>query len=103
MKGAAAKQEITKKIIDMFPGAFAYDKEIRIPWNEDGSEIQIKCALTCAKTNVSNGSDEAIPGAATANSEVPFTEVTPENFGMNQPTDEEKANVESLLEKLGLT
>ena len=29
-KGALSKQEVTKKILEVFPGSFVYDKEIRI-------------------------------------------------------------------------
>jgi hypothetical protein len=54
-RGAVAKQEIFKKLEEVFPNAFwATEKEFRIPWTEDGSEVQLKLTLTAAKDNVSH-------------------------------------------------
>ena len=41
-KGTLSKQTIAKKIMEVFSGAFEYNggKEIRIPMQEDGQEIQ---------------------------------------------------------------
>ena len=99
IKGAVAKQEVQKKILEAFPGAFAYDKEIRVPMIENGEEVQIKVVLTAAKVNVSNGADTALPGDFPSPTNAP---VTPEKTGPVAPTDEEKANVARLLSKLGL-
>ena len=46
--------------------SFTYDKEIRIPFQEDGEEIQLKCVLTCAKVSVEPNGDVAIPGEVPA-------------------------------------
>ena len=59
-KGAIAKEEVAAKILELFPNAFKYDKEIRIPIEENGETVQIKVALTCAKTNVESGADTAM-------------------------------------------
>ena len=59
-----AKEEITKKILEVFPSAFQYDKEIRIPWTENGEQVQIKLTLTAAKVMVNTGGDAAVPGGA---------------------------------------
>jgi hypothetical protein len=99
IKGAAAKVEVQKKILELFENSFSYDKEIRIPMIENGEEVQIKCTLTCAKTNVANGADTALPGDFPAPVNAP---VTPEQSGPIEPTAEEKANVSALLRKLGL-
>ena len=90
-KGAEAKQIITKKILETFEGSFQYDKEIRIPIVENGEVVQIKVTLTCAKVNVENGSDNALPeqsNVAAAN-----------NLDL---TDEEKSEVVDLISRLGL-
>ena len=52
LKGTILKKEITDKILATFEGSFLYNdgKEIRIPGLEDGQELQVKVALTCAKT-----------------------------------------------------
>lgn len=114
-KGQVAKSEITQKILQMFDGAFLYNdgKEIRIPMTEDGLDVQIKVALTCAKENVEPGDENKLPGTTTVTQN---TEDTVFHFGdtmsatvdenknikVVEPTAEEKANVKSLLEAFGL-
>lgn len=103
-KGALAKENIINKILETFEGAFKYDKEIRIPMMENGEEVQIKVALTCAKTNVDRGEDVAIPGASTVKASTTTTSATVSKVSATvaEPTEEEKKNVEDLLIKLGL-
>lgn len=94
-KGAVSKQIVTDKIIEMFPGAFIYGKELRIPMEEDGQTVEIKVALTCAKTNV--GGDGVFvdnQGQASA-----FPDATPAS---TEPTAEEKENISKLMDRLGL-
>lgn len=105
-KGALAKENIINQILASFEGAFRYDKEIRIPFMENGEEVQIKVALTCAKTNVERGQDTAIPGAemnapvkTVSNSSV----ATGKASTIVEPSAEEKKNVEDLLSRLGLS
>ena len=90
-KGAASKQDITNKILETFPGSFVYNsgKEIRIPMIEDGAQVQIKVALTCAKTNVEAGEDTAVPTANTAIVDTP------------EITEQEKKDTQILLQSLG--
>lgn len=89
-KGQIAKTEITNKILEVFDGAFVNDKEIRIPWNEGSEVVQIKVALTCAKTNIDAGEQAPMQQS---------TSVPAEN---RKITAEEKQEVDSLIEKLGL-
>lgn len=100
-RGNFAKEQIKNKILEIFPGSFLYDngKEIRVSMMEDGSPIQVKINLVCAKTNVEPDGDIAVSGEVAKT--VDATEAPPANF-MNEPTDEEKASVKSLLETLGL-
>ena len=103
VRGAEAKKEITAKILETFQGSFPYDKEIRIPIMEDGSLLQIKCVLTCAKTNVDNGGDTAIPGIKVSENNIDNRSAEPATSEfMNEPTEEEKAKVNQLLQALGL-
>ena len=92
-RGSQAKEIITNKLLETFDGSFLYNggKELRIPIMEDGSLCQIKVTLTCAKENVENGSDVAVPSASTqtASSFVPMTE-------------EEKTEVRKKITELGL-
>lgn len=103
-KGAAAKELITKKILETFEGSFMNGaKEIRIPMIEDGSVIQIKVALTCAKDNVPNPDGDSPIMAGTI--DLPTSSLGEnENMGkyMTEPTEQEKANVENLCKTLGL-
>jgi len=102
-KGSILKQEITKKILETFPNSFLYNdgKEIRINGTEEGVSLQIKVTLTCAKTPVEGGEDNALPGeknAATADVKPTGTnEKIPQ-----EPTAEEKERLTTLLNKLGL-
>lgn len=91
-KGSQAKEEITKKILEVFDGAFVNDKEIRIPWNEGSEVVQIKVTLTCAKVNIENAG-EAGPKQQTTS--VPAAED-------RKITETEKQEVNNLIEKLGL-
>ncbi len=102
-KGAVAKQEIGAKILECFEGAFYYNngKELRIPWNENGVEVQIKIAMTCAKDNVSADGEEISRPAAVASETAPSSSF-PAPHKKAEVTEEEKQNVEDLLKALGL-
>lgn len=101
VKGQALKSEITQKILAAFPGSFLYNdgKEIRIDGMEAGERIQIKVTLTASKTPVdSDGSVSTASAAGTINfEETPSVDKSP-----NEPTEEEKARLKTLLENLGL-
>ncbi len=89
-KGSIAKEQITNKILEIFPNAFIYGgKELRIPIEENGEIVEIKVALTCAKVNVGNAteSEQAPPSTSPVS---------------DMPTEEEIANVKNLMERLGL-
>lgn len=107
-RGAVSKQEVAKKILSTFEGAFLYndEKEIRVPLMEDGELIQIKVTLTAAKENVNPGDDNALPGenTTTLTSDGPvFTHtISKEETKIVEPTEEEKNNVKDLLASLGL-
>lgn len=93
-RGAWSKEQVWNKILETFPGSFVNEKEIRIPMIENGDRIEIKVTLTCAKTNVGDGAaNEATQGVEAAVSAP--TKVLP-------PSEEEKAQVNNLLAKLGL-
>ena len=103
-RGTESKERITNQILATFPGAFKYDKEIRIPVEENGEIIQIKVALTAAKVNVEAGGDTALPGSvkvAPSNTATVSRPAEPTRTIM-QPTADEKHNVEELLSVLGL-
>ena len=101
-KGAIAKEKIREKILNTFEGSFIYNsgKEIRIPIDEEGNEVQIKVALTCAKDNVSPEGE--VIRAAAAPSEEGLVNSFPAPHKIAEVTEEEKQNVEDLLKTLGL-
>ena len=99
VKGTILKKEITDKILEVFPGSFLYNdgKEIRIPGMEDGQLIQVKVALTCAKTNVEQNGENALPGEVMPTSAIDSTPQTTVEI-----SQEEKDNVKKLMASLGL-
>ena len=66
---------------------------------EAGEEVQIKCTLTCAKTNVESGMDKATPGDFPTPVNAPVTQPSAEPI---KPSAEEKQAVADLLRSLGL-
>ena len=94
-RGAEAKQIITDKILQTFEGAFIYGKEIRVPLQENGERVEIKVTLTCAKENVGgNDNDFTIKQEDAENMVAKAVSAI--------PTAEEKANIATLMERLGL-
>lgn len=96
-KGQNSKQDATQKILDLFPNSFIYEKEIRIPYQEDNENIQLKCLLTCAKVNVGENDDVMVPGETLTKND--STNEKPITYA---PTQEEKDRVKNLLESFGL-
>ena len=99
-RGANEKLEIQKKILEMFPGAFPYDKHIRVPMGD----VQIKITLTAAKDIVGAGADTAVPGEKVEvvtglSADGPATSQRTE---MREPTEAEKKNISELLKMLNL-
>lgn len=102
LKGSISKEIVTKKILDIFEGSFQYEKEIRLPMQENGEEIQLKLTLTCAKTNVNPGGDVVLPGEK--DNEINFGEIKTEEKTVQhvEPTQEEKETVQRLAKMLNL-
>lgn len=107
-KGSILKQEITKKILEAFPGSFLYNdgKEIRINGSEAGVPLQIKVTLTAAKEAVENDnivvtSSAGAPIKVSLEGASEIKTINPEEKFPTEPTEEEKANLKMLLEGLG--
>lgn len=92
-KGAESKAKLIEKLKEIYPDAFEYGKEFRIPFEEDGQRVEIKVALTCAKSNVGG---EGVSEVSVVESNTPV-DVVPA-----APTEEEKANIAALMDRLGL-
>ncbi len=96
VRGTQAKADITQKILETFSGSFVHEKEIRIPYVEDGVGGEIKVTLTAAKVAVGNNAnsvktEESAETTFVKNEQVP-----------QEPTEEEKERLKMLLEKLGI-
>ena len=91
-KGSESKELVIKAIREMYPQAFIYGKELRIPFEENGERVEIKVALTCAKSNV--GGDDA--SVESGEQPQPVS-----NAPAAEPTDDEKRNIADLMERLG--
>jgi len=90
-KGSLSKENITKALLQIFPGAFvdADNKTVRIPTTCEGELIEIKVALTAAKDIV--GGNAGVEAAS--------KQPIPQNTEL---TEEEIQQVRSLIEELGL-
>ena len=107
-KGQVAKLEVAAKIIEAFgDNAFLYNdgKEVRVNTVENGEPVQIKLTLTCAKTAVTSGDEDALPtnafdtvaatqpsGGSVSKADVPVTQVSAT----------EQKDVANLLSELGI-
>ena len=104
-KGAIAKQNVTKKIQEIFGADFIgeIDKKIYVWTQENGERVQVAISLTCPKTpvsisdnpipNFSGGLDFESMGAAVA---------APTTFVPAEISEEEKQTVAELMARLGL-
>lgn len=111
-KGTESKEIVLNKIQELFPQAFFYDKEFRIPFTENGEEVQIKVSLTCAKVNVDHEVNMTSVSPVINSPKITADEF---NFDSGFPTpkpqeptkkvvemtEAEKDNVMTLLERLG--
>lgn len=92
-RGAGEKQIVIDKILEIFPDAFVYGKDIRVPVGE----VQIKVSLTCAKDNVEPGEDQAIPGAKVVVKEGVEPAFKPATEEIVEPTKEELDTVSNMM------
>ena len=94
IKGSIAKEEIIKRMMEVFEDSFMNDKTLIIPMMENGEEVQIKRTLTASKTNIPHSNGKA---------EIPITVAAgmPNPVEVVEPTEEEKQRVVDLINKLG--
>ena len=102
-KGQIAKELVEKKIQAAFGADYigTFDKKIYVQAKENGEMVQIAISLTCPKVPVMVDNTVQI---GDYNFEEPVT-VTTSATGTFKPaeiTEEERANVAALLERLGL-
>ena len=97
-KGQIIKQEILNKMLEVFPGSFMQDDKIlRIPVEEGGEPVEIKVTLTAAKDLLAGGG--SLDWSDSTDKKDAGTVASPLT---TEPTEEEKQNVQRMLEKLGM-
>lgn len=101
-KGASSKKAIFDKMLEVFPNSFMYNdgKELRINMMEDGVEVQVKVALTCAKVAVENPNGGSAATTVKENSFTPNATDDEPPFDV-EPSAEEKARLSKLMSDLG--
>lgn len=102
-KGTIAKEKIVKKLAEVFGQDWIgeYDKKYYL-WADDGGErVQIAISMTCPKNPVGEVAASAFSNALDFN-EMPSAPVAPSTFEPAEITEEEQANIQELMRKLGL-
>ena len=100
-KGAQSKEQVFKKILEVFPGSFMQDDKIcRIPMTEDGQIVEIKVTLTAAKDVLGSGVAAAAPKEEFDWSNDTLDPVS--TVAANDLSDTEKDNIRKMMEALGL-
>lgn len=105
-KGTVAKQRVEDKIKQAFGADFVgvVDKKIYVWADDDGEKVQVAISLTCPKnligiintTKINYGSSSAGIDFESENTTIAVSGPT------NEVSEEEKQNLATLLEKLGL-
>lgn len=105
-KGAEAKNFVIQKIQEAFGADFIgeVDKKIYVWSKEDGQKVQVAISLTCPKNPVGTINTTKLD---VGNSKAGFDFENDEMFvavpnQTNEISEEEKQNLATLLEKLGL-
>ena len=105
-RGSQAKEFVTKKIAEAFGADYVgeVDKKLYVWSQENGEKIQIAIAMTCPKNPVG---EAPVMDFTTDTGDFDFSDdgsapVTPTKFQPAEISADEKANIASLMEKLGL-
>ena len=105
VRGSVAKNNIAERLKNFFGTEFAGEADRKLyVWADDGGEkVQIAITLTCPKTNVDFGDNtsgfiEAGPVTGIVGPYIHKRDIEP----VVEITPEEEANIQTLLERLGL-
>ena len=99
-RGAQAKAELTEKILETFQGSFLDERTIRIPWIENGEQLELKITLTCAKDVIGDAGGVSAAASVSAPKEASAFD-NPEPIKV-KITESEAENVAKLLSALNL-
>ena len=105
-KGSIAKENIAKKIAEVFGENFVgeFDKKLYV-WADDGGEkVQVAISMTCPKTPI--GEANKVNYNAEPGNSLDFENMSsgPVEFAKEtrEVSEEEKKNINDLMERLGL-
>lgn len=104
VKGALAKEAVTKKIAEAFGSDYIgeSDKKLYVWGDENGEKIQIAISMTCPKVLFSGDSDQTGFNSSASNGEMNFDTITDDIPKKVEISVDEKKNIENLMAKLGL-
>lgn len=106
VKGATAKENVTKIIADAFGSNFIgeFDKKVYVMANDGGEMVQIAISLTCPKTPIVVDNTVSVDAGDWDFSDEPKKSfaVAVANDAPAEITDQEKANIADLMARLGL-
>lgn len=97
-RGDAAKDLITKTILSTFEGSFVSDKKIYVSVKDgaSGEVVQIAISLTMPKTPIAGEGDSTLSTSS-------FDTTSANSFTPTELAPEDKAKIEELKAKLGIT
>ena len=105
-KGAASKERIFAKLLEVFPGSFMQDDKIlRIVEQENGETVEIKVTLTAAKDILGAGASSNRAVGSKAVEEFDWSDEgksSVEAAAAADLNDTEKENIRKMMEALGL-
>lgn len=105
-KGSLAKENVIKVLANAFGKEFIgeFDKKIYVLADDGGEQVQIAISLTCPKNPIQIDESTAIDDGDWDFSDNPpvKTAVPVASAGPAEITEEEKANISTLLLRLGL-
>lgn len=103
-KGTIAKQNVVKKIQEIFGADFIgeIDKKIYVWTQENGERVQIALSLTCPKTPVSVSNYVPTFGGGMDFEAMDTATAVSETLAPAEITDEERQTIADLMAKLGL-
>lgn len=107
-KGNESKTILFNKIKEIYPNSFweEENKILRVPFNENGTRVELKISLTAAKTNLGGDnvesafSSESISVQSAPQKPMSAFDNDPPANNDIEPSEEEKANVERLIKAL---
>lgn len=104
-KGTIAKELVEKKIIAAFGADYigTIDKKIYVWAMENGEKVQVALSLTCPKVPIEINNTVQIGDYDFDDSAVTITtSASSKGFSPAEITDDERANIAALMERLGL-